>query len=168
MLSDFTKFEKLLLTLKLKEVFLIIPESSDSANYLGVYVPKGTILIKEASDIPKLTIKPDEKLKIIDIKTIYNLVPFIPKSNEFIPITKVEIVGSNIYAYFYINKQKEDLAHINVVKVLIKQPKDDSIIFQLRQINWQKESGNVVAAKPSVGVNISEAKLDTNLVKKLI
>ena len=143
---------------------MIIPEASDSANYLGVKIANAYISIKEACDIPKLVMNPKENLQIIDVKTVYNLLNFTPEANELVPISGVQITGNNIFAYFYIDKIKEDLGTVDEIKVNIKSPKADSIIFLLRQLKWQKEVGMVVVAKPSVNIELTSAKIETNLV----
>ncbi len=97
-----------MLNIKLKNSFLILPESSDSANYLGVKVGSGDILIKEASCLPKLVKHPEDDLLIIEDKTIFNLVPFHPQFNDLISCAEVEIKGKDIFAYFCIDGEKED------------------------------------------------------------
>jgi hypothetical protein len=153
-----------LLKIKLIDSFLILPESSDSANYLGVKIGGGEILIKEASCLPKLVKHPEDNLLIIEDKSIFNLVPFHPQFNDLISCAEVEIKGTDIFAYFCVDGEKEDLGKIDELGVLINSPKEDSNIFKLKLLKWQKEAGTVVVAKPSVKIQLNNANITTNMV----
>lgn len=149
----------------MKNSKLIIPEGSDSANYLGVNLSNVEIKIKDSNDLPKLITSFKEKLKIIDNKTVFNTKPFNPENFDYVPFSKVEIVGLYLNAYFYINKIKEELCSITRLKMTICSPKIESKVFLLRKSIWQNNYNLIVSANPSLKFAITGGEIQTNLAK---
>ena len=154
------KIDEMLALIKGNDLSIIIPEDSQSANYLCLNVNSIQVKIKKADLNPKIFISPnkekDSNPLIIDIKTIYNIHSIESQINEYIPHTLIFINGKKINGFFCINKKKEKLAEINEINLIVKQPSNDHEITLMRKKLWKKANNNssVVTYKPSLNINL--------------
>ena len=155
-----TKIDEMLAIIKGNNLSIIVPEDSQSANYLCLNVNYVQVKIKKADLNPKIFISPNKEKDpnplIIDNKTIYNIQSIESQINEYIPHSLIFIIGKSINGFFCINKKKEKLAEINEINLIVKQPVNDHEITLMRKILWKKANNNsaVVTYKPSLNINL--------------
>jgi hypothetical protein len=155
-----TKIDEMLAIIKGNNLSIIVPEDSQSANYLCLNVNNIQVKLKKADLNPKIFISPNKEKDpnplIIDIKTIYNIQSIESQINEYIPHTLIFINGKKINGFFCINKKKEKLAEINEINLIVKQPSNDHEITLMRKKLWKKANNNssVVTYKPSLNINL--------------
>ena len=155
-----TKIDEMLAIIKGNNLSIIVPEDSQSANYLCLNVNNIQVKLKKADLNPKIFISPNKEKDpnplIIDIKTIYNIQSIESQINEYIPHTLIFINGKSINGFFCINKKKEKLAEINEINLIVKQPANDHEITLMRKILWKQANNNssVVTYKPSLNINL--------------
>ena len=153
---------KNILVIKINKSSIIVPESSNSSNFIQINVEEAYIFLNESFRKPKIIIKPQNKIHIIDKKMIFNL-----KSQEaenLIPHTYLEIYGIDINAFFYINQEIDNLADISNLNIYVLSPKNDNQITQVTKYNWMKNTDDILIYKPSVSIEIKSGTLETNMV----
>ena len=152
------RIEEMLLMIKGNNISIIIPEDSQSANYLCLNAEKIQVKIKKIDLSPRIIISHnkdnDPNPLIIDEKTIYNIHSI--ETLESIPHTLVDVIGKTINGFFCINKKKEKLADIEQINITINQPANDHEITLMRKKLWKEQHNNseIVTYKPSLNISL--------------
>jgi hypothetical protein len=157
------------LRLLLKNCSIVLPESSNSANFILINAREAIIFFGKSNEIPKLIVQPSEKVHIIENKNIFNIKPVVPKpqpeTSQTIPHAVINIDAKNLEMIFNIDDQQDKFAKIDDLRLVIKSPKGEDNATQLRKIDWVKEFGaKVVTCKPSLAIRISDGKIETQMV----
>ena len=172
LLKTMKKTEEVLLKVIIHDSVLIIPESSNSSNFIHVSFKKATIFVKDIFDVTKiiLNLQENEKLLTIDKKFTFNLKPEPIDEGELFPFTKIEIICIHMDITFYINRELDPLGIIQKFTLFVIAPKDHEKTFQFRLDEFKKSyrSHSVIPVKPSMKFLIESADISTNIVSNLL
>ena len=152
--------------IKISNSSLIIPEDSQSANYICANIDSGLIQIRRKDINPKIALSQDKTEPppmIIDLKTLFNVSTYQTKEDEYIPHTEVIIKGNDLNGFFCIQQVKHFLFEANEINALIKAPSQDKELSLMRKKIWsEKMNKKIVTYKPSVSIGV-KGQLHTSL-----
>ena len=164
LLDTIKKEETTLAKIKLSDSCLLLPESSQSANFLAVSFKDGAVYFQKSNEAPKIICQP-AKLFIIDKKAAFNLKSIMVDEHELVPHTRIEIMASDVAMYFYIDQEVDSFMKVKKLGLTMKTPKNESIVMMLRKEIWKKKyQSNVVSYKPSLAVDIGGGEISTTMV----
>lgn len=151
---------------------IIVPEDSQSANYLCLNISNGTIDVRRKDINPKIALsqsQSDKQPQIIDIKTIFITKTYQTPDEEFIPHTEAKIHAKKLKGFFCINKVKTFFCDIDELNVLFQAPSQDKELSLMRKRLWkEKFNCDVVTYKPHVDVTVKgEVKTTLDVVYSL-
>jgi hypothetical protein len=150
------------LLVMLENCSIILPESSNSANFLRIDANKAYIIFNQSLETPKVLIKPNKKVHIIDKKNLFHIKPQL--TEDLIPHTYLEIFGNELDLNFFINEIWDPLGKVTNLGVFVRSPKSDNNVAQIRRAEWNKKFKSTILYKPSLTLEINNGNINTNLV----
>ena len=162
--------------IKITNSSVIIPEDSQSANYICANIDSGLIQIRRKDINPKIALsqnKSEPPPMIIDVKTLFNVSTYQTKEDEYIPHTEVMFKGNDLNGFFCIQQVKHFLFEAKEINALIKAPSQDKELSLMRKKIWSETmKKKIVTYKPSVSIGV-KGQLLTSLdviysIKQLI